>query len=254
MIVGTRLAVEPGRGKRAVPVRSAFIGAIVGVLGVVACLTIGRGLTSTVGDPARAGVTWELEALTEGELTPNDVDAIVADDDVTDAMLATWVRAVEMDGRSVPAFGTRQLVGDVDFVVLDGRAPVAPDEVAMAPVTMDQLGLRVGDEIGLGPGSAVRGGGRRPRAPSGDVAHQLRPERLDDGGGSGSHRAPRARRVTSVSAASCSASGRELISTPRSSACGHWTSTTWSHPHCHLPSKVSATYAACPSPWPCSSP
>jgi hypothetical protein len=32
-----------------------------------------------------------------------------------------------MDGRSVPAFGTTQLVGEIDFVVLDGRAPVAPD-------------------------------------------------------------------------------------------------------------------------------
>jgi hypothetical protein len=156
MIVGTRLAVEPGRGKRAVPVRSALVGAVAGVLGVVACLTMGRGLTATVGDPARAGVTWDLEALTEGDLTPETVDAVVADENVANAMLATWVRAVEMDGRSVPAFGTTQLVGEIDFVVLDGRAPVAPDEVAMAPVTMDQLGVDVGDEIGVGPGSAVR--------------------------------------------------------------------------------------------------
>ena len=55
MLVGTRLAVEPGRGKRAVPVRSAFVGAVAGVLGVVACLTLGRGLTATVDDPARRG-------------------------------------------------------------------------------------------------------------------------------------------------------------------------------------------------------
>ena len=155
MIVGTRLAVEPGRGKRAVPVRSAFVGAVVGVLGVVACLTLGRGLTSTVDDPARAGVTWDLEAATEGELPTETLDAAITDDDVTDALAVFWIRAVEMDHNSVPTFGTTPLVGDIDFVILDGRAPVAPDEVALAPVTMDQLGLRLGDEIGVGPGSST---------------------------------------------------------------------------------------------------
>ena len=155
MLVGTRLAVEPGRGKRAVPVRSAFVGAVVGVLGVVACLTLGRGLTSTVDDPARAGVTWDLEAAPEVELPTETLDAAIADDDVTDALAVFWIRAVEMDHSSVPAFGTTPLVGDIDFVILDGRAPVAPDEVALAPVTMDQLGLRIGDEIGVGPGSSA---------------------------------------------------------------------------------------------------
>ena len=53
-------------------------------------------------------------------------DAIVADDDVTDALVAVWIRAVEMDGRSVPAFGTTPLVGDIDFVILEGRAPWLP--------------------------------------------------------------------------------------------------------------------------------
>jgi hypothetical protein len=156
MIVGTRLAVEPGRGKRAVPVRSALVGAVAGVLGVVGCLTIGHGLRATVDDPARAGVTWDVAAGADGgPLPPDVVDAIVADDDVTDAVSAVWARAVEVDGRSVPTFGTTRLEGDIDFVVLEGRAPVAADEVAMAPVTMDGLGLRVGDEIGVGPGSTA---------------------------------------------------------------------------------------------------
>jgi predicted lysophospholipase L1 biosynthesis ABC-type transport system permease subunit len=65
------------------------------------------------------------------------------------------VRAAEVEGRSVPMFGTTPLKGDVDFVVLDGRAPSAADEVAIAPATMDELGLHVGDEIGIGPGSAT---------------------------------------------------------------------------------------------------
>ena len=89
------------------------------------------------------------------QLPTETLDAVIADDDVTDALAVFWIRAVEMDHSSVPAFGTTPLVGDIDFVILDGRAPVAPDEVALAPVTMDQLGLRIGDEIGVGPGSSA---------------------------------------------------------------------------------------------------
>ena len=131
-----------------------MIGAVAGVLGVVGCLTLGRGLRSTVDDPARAGVTWDIAAGADGgPLPPDVVDAIVADEDVTDAVSVVWARAVEINGRSVPAFGTIRLEGAIDFVVLEGRAPVAADEVAMAPVTMDELGLRIGDEIMIGPGS-----------------------------------------------------------------------------------------------------
>ena len=154
MIVGTRLAVEPGRGKRAVPVRSAFVGAVVGVLGVVGCLTLGRGLRSTVDDPARAGVTWDLAAGADGcrcrrtSSTPSSPTTMSP----THSARSGYGRSRSTAARSRRS-GPPALDGDIDFVVLDGRAPVAADEVAMAPVTMDELGLRIGDEIGVGPGS-----------------------------------------------------------------------------------------------------
>ena len=59
LLIGSRLAVEPGQGRRAVPVRSAMVGAIVGVLGVVGCLTFRAGLSDTVADPGRSGVVWD---------------------------------------------------------------------------------------------------------------------------------------------------------------------------------------------------
>ena len=53
LLIGSRLAVEAGRGRRAVPVRSALVGAIVGILGVVACFSSGR--ASATRSPARSG-------------------------------------------------------------------------------------------------------------------------------------------------------------------------------------------------------
>ena len=55
LMIGARLAGEPGRGRRAVPVRSAFIGAIAGVLGVVACLTFRAGIHDAIAQPRRSG-------------------------------------------------------------------------------------------------------------------------------------------------------------------------------------------------------
>ena len=60
LAIGSRLAVEPGRGRRAVPVRSALIGAVVGVLGVVGCFTFRDGLTDAAASPQRSGVVWDF--------------------------------------------------------------------------------------------------------------------------------------------------------------------------------------------------
>ena len=60
LAIGSRLAVEPGRGRRAVPVRSALIGAIVGVLGVVGCFTFRAGLTNAATRSPAFGDRLEL--------------------------------------------------------------------------------------------------------------------------------------------------------------------------------------------------
>src|SRR5439155_9856415 len=59
LVTGARLAVEPGRGRRAVPVRSALVGAIAGVLGVVACFTFRAGIDDALARPQRSGIVWD---------------------------------------------------------------------------------------------------------------------------------------------------------------------------------------------------
>ena len=45
VIVGTRFALEPGRGRTAVPVRPALVGAVTGVLGILAAFTFSHGVS-----------------------------------------------------------------------------------------------------------------------------------------------------------------------------------------------------------------
>jgi FtsX-like permease family len=156
LMIGARLAGEPGRGRRAVPVRSALIGAIAGVIGVVGCLTFRAGIDDAVREPRRSGVVWNYElAAGEGVIPRATLEKIADDRDVSDALDARWERAVPIDGRPVPTFGTRSVKGTLPLVLLHGRAPVGPDEIAFAPTTMKALGLRVGDRVRVGDDGAL---------------------------------------------------------------------------------------------------
>jgi hypothetical protein len=150
LVVGSRLATEAGRGHRAVPVRSALVGAVAGVLGVVACLTFRTGLSDTVADPRRSGVVWDQELAKAGLLTDDEIAQVVSHPAVAAALHATWARAITINGTSTPTFGVAPAIGDIALVVLAGRAPSGPDEVAIAPTTMDALGLRLGDRVVVG--------------------------------------------------------------------------------------------------------
>ena len=151
LLVGSQLAVEPGRGRRAVPVRSALVGAVAGVLGVVACFTFRAGINDTIASPQRSGIVWDFEVGSGlGPVAPGDLAAIVHDRDVAAVIDAVWTRALRVNGTTTPAFGTTTEKGNISLVVLDGRAPSRPDEIAFAPATMRELHLHIGDRVLLG--------------------------------------------------------------------------------------------------------
>ncbi len=157
LVMGSRLAVEPGRGRRAVPVRSALVGAIVGVLGVVACFTFRAGIEDARSTPQRSGVVWDFELAAGGGTIPADtLDAIARNHEVAAAVEAGWHRAVPVNGTSVPVFGTSVVKRTLPFVLIEGRRPARADEIAFAPTTMKELQLSVGDRVRVGDTSSVR--------------------------------------------------------------------------------------------------
>ncbi|MGH9117086.1 MAG: hypothetical protein ACRD0A_04185, partial [Acidimicrobiales bacterium] len=57
---GSGVAAAAARGRQAVPVRPALVGAVIGVLGVVAAFTFSSGVSDAAGNPARFGQVFEL--------------------------------------------------------------------------------------------------------------------------------------------------------------------------------------------------
>jgi hypothetical protein len=153
VVVGARFALEPGRGRQAVPVRPALVGAVVGVLGVVAVFTFSAGIDDATGNPQRFGQVHQLEAFTgfEGEeLGPVDqvLPVMAADPDVV-AVNDARIAVAEVEYVPVTLYTLDPVAAPWKPVVTEGRTPDGPDEVALAPGSAEVMGLGVGDVVAM---------------------------------------------------------------------------------------------------------
>jgi ABC-type lipoprotein release transport system permease subunit len=146
---GVRLALERGRAPLAVPVRSAALGAVLGVLGVVAVLVFGTNLHDLVGSRARYGAPWDFQVVDRTSNTPcgasdYGIPRLVGVASLTEVC----VQNVQIAGRPVTALAYTGLKGaPVHATVVDGRAPRGRHEVALGETTLDALGEHVGGTL-----------------------------------------------------------------------------------------------------------
>ena len=158
VVVGARLALEPGRGRSAVPVGPALAGAIAGVLGVLAAFTFSAGVSDATANPERYGQTWQLGTffgLSGQDYGPAGpvLRAVAADPDVTGVDDA-YIGGAQSGRVSVESFSYDPVAGKkVPVVLTGGRMPAAPDEIVLAPLTARDLHAAVGTTIRLTGGT-----------------------------------------------------------------------------------------------------
>jgi ABC-type lipoprotein release transport system permease subunit len=152
--LGTRLALESGRGRTAVPARPAMVGAVAGVMGLVAAATFHSGLDDVVNTPQRYGQTWQAG----GFLGLNGHDFVsAAKEKAKLAKLAslpevagandTRLLPVTIADQSLTLFELSPLAGGVTPVSLTGHEPRADNEIALGPHTAELLHAHVGDKV-----------------------------------------------------------------------------------------------------------
>jgi hypothetical protein len=162
LVVGTRFALEAGRGRTAVPVRSALGGIVAGVLGVLAAFTFYAGVSDAAANPARFGQTWQLETylgFNGQDFSPaamHVLRVVAADPDVT-GVNATHVGGAQSGQVSIESFTDAPVGGKAIHPVLTaGRMPADAAEVALGVTTAKDLGAGVGSVIRLDGGTAPR--------------------------------------------------------------------------------------------------
>jgi ABC-type antimicrobial peptide transport system permease subunit len=155
---GLRMAFEPGRGAAAVPVRSAYLGAVFGVAGLTAVLVLSSSLGHLDASPRLYGWTWDFKAPDNTFATScgaNDyglhsVPGVAAVDAVC------YQTGLPIDGRPTTGWAFTPVEGSLAPEIAHGRFPQTPSEVALGAATLHALGKRVGDTVRAGNADATR--------------------------------------------------------------------------------------------------
>jgi hypothetical protein len=145
-------ALETRRGPTALPSRAALVGVTVGVAGVVGTLVFGARVDHLLASPKLWGANYDAVLTIEGDLSSIEPTAerIARDPDVEAVALFdsldVVVHAAERTS-PVEAVTLWAQHGAIPPVLAQGRAPAAPDEVALGDEALDRLGLDLGDTL-----------------------------------------------------------------------------------------------------------
>ena len=158
-LIGARFALEPGRGRATVPVRSTLLGAVLAVALVVATLTFGSGLQSLVAQPSLYG--WNFTYLLNASNTapPQTLSLLDRDPNVV-AWEGYDYNDVEIDGQGVPFLfehGHSAHKESIAPPTLTGHAVDGDGQIVLGAATLAQLHKHLGDTVFVSYGTPRSG-------------------------------------------------------------------------------------------------
>jgi hypothetical protein len=153
-VTGVRLALDPGRGRTAVPVRSALLGTALSLAAVAAAVTFGASLLQLVHTPRLYGQDWDVAVDVQfATIAPQRFDAIAARVPGISGWTYGVLGTVRVGGAIVPAIGLAAGRGPLTSpTLLAGRSPRSPREVVLGTSVLRRAGLRVGQSVPMSAG------------------------------------------------------------------------------------------------------
>jgi len=146
---GVRLALEPGRGGNAVPVRSALAGTALSVLAVAAAFTFGANLLHLLDSPRLYGQGWDAAIdLQFQNITPQQTERLLGRVHGVSGWSFGDHGTIGVNGLVVPAIGVTPGKGPLQSpTLLEGRPPSTNHEIALGTSILRQIGRRVGQSV-----------------------------------------------------------------------------------------------------------
>ena len=151
-VVGVNFALESGRGRTAVPVRSILVGTVLAVAMVVATLTFASGLSTLVSHPALYGWNWSY-ALNPSNNVPLSTLTMLKDDPDVAAYSGLDYTDAEINGQTFPILLTKARA-KVSAPILSGHGLESNDQIVLGAATMALLHDHLGDTVVFSYGSA----------------------------------------------------------------------------------------------------
>ncbi len=145
-VVGVRFALEAGRDRTAVPVRSALAGTVLAVALVVAALSFAASLQTLVSHPALYGWNWSY-ALDPTNNVPSRTLEVLRHDPAVAASSGFDYNNVDIDGQTVPVLMARSLGEVVSPPILSGHRLDADNQIVIGAATLAVLHKHVGESV-----------------------------------------------------------------------------------------------------------
>jgi ABC-type antimicrobial peptide transport system permease subunit len=147
--IGVGYAVDPGRGRTAVPVRSAIAVTALAVTALAGALTFGANLSRLVHTPKLYGQSWDVTADAQfGSLPSARVVSLLR----KEPGVTAWTFGVHDDvtiaGQEVPTIGLTRAEGSLLApTVLSGRVADSSHDIVLGTKTLEHAHRRVGQVV-----------------------------------------------------------------------------------------------------------
>jgi FtsX-like permease family len=154
---GLRFALEPGRGRTAVPVRSVMTGTVLAVLVGMATLTFGASLSTLISHPSLYGWNFNYALYSidgYGPVPSRWAGPLLARDPDVAATAGAYFATVQIDGQTVPAMAFTTPAA-ITPSPLTGQRLTGPGQVVLGPATLAALHKRIGDTVTVSEGQIV---------------------------------------------------------------------------------------------------
>jgi FtsX-like permease family len=147
--VGVRFALEPGRGRTAVPVRAALAGTVAAVCAITAATGYAASLAHLTSTPSNYGVTWDLSVRTYGPAAAAKPAAqrLVKHPQVATVAALLSLGSIYADGQPLPLMAIEDRKGRLPLAMVEGRQPERSNEIALGSITLRRLGKQLGDTV-----------------------------------------------------------------------------------------------------------
>ncbi len=154
--IGVRYGLERGRGRSAVPVSTAMIGAIMGVAALSAALTFGASLGHLLDSPRQQGWNWDVLVGNPHDMTDRETqgEALLAHNRYVGSYSAIAILAgagqgnAYIDGVALDTLlAIDPLKGTAYPALLEGRPPRTAREIVLGSHTLQRLHRHVGQTV-----------------------------------------------------------------------------------------------------------
>jgi ABC-type lipoprotein release transport system permease subunit len=148
---GLGMALQRGKGRAAVPLLSAVVGATLGVVGISGAILYSANLDHLAGTPRLYGWTWDFKAndtLSDQSSCTKDDFGISQMPGVSALEVVCYATAnITVDKHATNGWDIVPIRGAIATEMVAGRAPEARDEVALGATTMKALHKEIGDHV-----------------------------------------------------------------------------------------------------------